>query len=380
MNLLICASDNNDHSGAFLCLVDLCRLLRDKYEDNVIVILPFKGTGVKLLEKNNIQYKYVHSWPWLIKKNGGIGAFMKYKIQHMLNLVAIIRLCYIIKKYDIDIVHSNTVWGYVGIVAAKYMNVNSVWHFREIPMLSQGMDWGENIEKIKKYLSFPYFKIAVSQYVKGYYEKITNNIVMIYDGVHINELININKTWNVKEKIRIGIIGRICKGKGQEFIIDTIMHLSKSVQNKFELHIIGDGELNYLLSLQKKVVNNQLSSIVSFDGVIDNIKDIYSNIDVVCICSPHEAFGRTVIEAMGGGCLVVGVNSGSVKEIITNNVDGFLYEDNNISSLMNVIEFIINEKNNNKIIEVIKNGRLKAKEYSVEKNVDKIHSLYTKAF
>ena len=47
---------------------------------------------------------------------------------HILPVIKMIRL---IKKYKIDIIHTNTVWGLDGLLAAKILNVPHIWHIRE---------------------------------------------------------------------------------------------------------------------------------------------------------------------------------------------------------------------------------------------------------
>ena len=65
MKILFISSDNNKTSGAFLCLVELNRYLREVYNVDTFVIIPKQGDGVQLLDKYHIPYKIIPSYSWI---------------------------------------------------------------------------------------------------------------------------------------------------------------------------------------------------------------------------------------------------------------------------------------------------------------------------
>ena len=71
MKVMICSSDNCATSGAFLCMFELCRYMKNENIE-ILVILPSNGTGTELLKKHNINYKIVKSYSWVMPINGGI--------------------------------------------------------------------------------------------------------------------------------------------------------------------------------------------------------------------------------------------------------------------------------------------------------------------
>ena len=82
--VLFIASDNNPASGAFLCMVRLCAILKKKYNIEVKVILRKQlkhEEGVKLLEKEGIPYQWISSYNWIIEDTDRVSLVKKIKIQ-----------------------------------------------------------------------------------------------------------------------------------------------------------------------------------------------------------------------------------------------------------------------------------------------------------
>ena len=67
MNIMYIASDNYAGSGAFLSLVNLARNIREKYKENVLIVLPRKGDGEELLLQYSIPYIHIYTFNWCIR-------------------------------------------------------------------------------------------------------------------------------------------------------------------------------------------------------------------------------------------------------------------------------------------------------------------------
>ena len=133
MKILLIASDNYSGSGAFLCLVDLCRLMENKYGHQVKVLLPYKGDGNKMLREYDISYKMVKSFNWIIgiEERTKIRCKVESTIKKIVNVVAIMRIATLAKKEKYDVIHINTTYSYVGAIAAKLIKCPFIWHIRE---------------------------------------------------------------------------------------------------------------------------------------------------------------------------------------------------------------------------------------------------------
>jgi glycosyltransferase involved in cell wall biosynthesis len=103
--------------------------------------------------------------------------------------------------------------------------------------------------------------------------------------------------------------------------------LVKSFKNVHFI-IIGDDLFNENVDYTDELKNNiqiqGLEKNISFIGHRKNIKDYMSCLDIVMHCSIDEPFGRVIIESMALGKPVIAYDSGGPREIIADQVTGFL--------------------------------------------------------
>lgn len=104
--------------------------------------------------------------------------------------------------------------------------------------------------------------------------------------------------------------------KGQEYVIKAISDLKKS---KISLHykLAGGNRKNstFLYDLAKK---NRVLENVEFCGSLSakEMNDFYDSIDIYIQPSKQEGLPRSVIEAMGRGCPVIGSDIAGIPELI----------------------------------------------------------------
>jgi len=95
---------------------------------------------------------------------------------------------------------------------------------------------------------------------------------------------------------------------------------------------------------------------------------------IVNLSTQPEPFGRTIIEAMSCGKVVVATNLGGPKEIIENGVDGFLVEPK-VDEICEVILQILSDDELYKKISFAAMNKVKEK-FSLSKQIDQIEKLY----
>lgn len=381
MNILLVSSDNNKTSGAFLSLVELAVNLETRYGHKVFVILPKPGDGISLLENHHINYKIVPTLSWIVYKNVSIKSIVKYCIKGiglLLNIISILYLCFFIHKHKIDIVHNNTIFTYIGAVASKIMRKPLVWHIREdIENAFTSKLFNNRLGY--KLINSSNCIIFVSNYIQSRYTRHIDNTkyVVIYDGIDTsfykvrpiltNDLVN------------IAVIGHLNQNKNQIELIETLHNLiSKRVTN-FHLYIIGDGELRS--ELEEYVKNHNMDSYVSFYGRRSDLYAILDTIDVVVSCSKSEAFGRTLIEAMLHGCLVISSVSenNASDEIIESGVNGLLYPLGDMRKLEYLLESILYNPQNQTYTAYAKKGQNSAfSRFTMNKTVENIQLVYSR--
>lgn len=135
-----------------------------------------------------------------------------------------------------------------------------------------------------------------------------------------------------KEKISIGIIGRLDPLKGQLFVLESV---AKMIQNGFDIQllIVGESTLHegsdYKELLLAKINEHKLENHVIIHPFINQTEYFYNAIDIFVMASEGETFGMVTIEAMSSGCTIIGTDNAGTPEILGQGEYGMLYEYNN---------------------------------------------------
>ncbi|WP_415942193.1 glycosyltransferase family 4 protein [Mitsuokella multacida] len=379
MKILFISSDNNKTSGAFLCLVELNRYLREVYNVDTFVIIPKQGDGVQLLDKYHIPYKIIPSYSWITYNGYSIKALAKtcFKLLMMLyNYIAIKKIQTIIKKGKFDFVHTNTIFSYVGAKAAFLEHTKHIWHLREC--INEGHNSRIVVgESGYKFISKSNIVLAVSQTVRQTYQNDIDagKIKVVYDGVSAN----LYKKKNIfkDEVVQFTCIGGFIDNKNQIELINACDILKKSGQRNFHLNLVGRGPME--LNLRAEVNRLGLNDYVTFSGVFDRVQDILEKTDIVCVVSKSEAFGRTVIEGMLQGCLIIGANTlnSAIHELITDGITGFLYPCGDLDRLAHIMNACLQKDNQRHLQKVaIKGQEVALQKYTTLSNAENIMNVY----
>lgn len=373
--IMFLSSDNSVTSGAFLCMVDLCKLLK-QYGVEVVVVLPCYGNGEMLLQNTGVYYTYVLSkhWGYETVRNHDLLYKCKFKLKLCQNKRAIKKLSYMINQYGIDIVHCNTSYTYVGAVAAKQLGIPIVWHIRE-DMKVQGFQFF-NDKKARSLIESSKLIVYVSEYIKSKILLNNHRSVVLYDA--INYTTNDNqgsKDILSKPKIKMILVGAITPHKGQNDLIEACSILKRNNIVSFELLIVGKGNESYVENLKQQVKSYQLEKEIIFFGQSNAVDRLFEESDISFMCSTAEPYGRVTIEAQLAGCLVIGAASGATPELIVDGKTGYLYEAGNVEELAKcILKAISDVKRSRKIAELGQNYAKKT--YSTFNQLKGVISLY----
>jgi glycosyltransferase involved in cell wall biosynthesis len=141
-------------------------------------------------------------------------------------------------------------------------------------------------------------------------------------------------------------VGRIEKHKGIYLLLNVMLALKTSVSG-VKLFCVGEGLEE---GACRQIVREWgLQDSISFLGwkSQEELSELYSKTSICVIPSRwHEPFGRIVIEAMSKGCLVLASNQGAFLELIDENRNGFLFENNDLSSLRERVTYLLREEAN----------------------------------
>ncbi len=181
-----------------------------------------------------------------------------------------------------------------------------------------------------------------------------------------------------KENIFLSI-GRIQKQKRQ---LEAIEFLSsfREINNDFKCYFIGGPSGNsgddYFVELKEIVKDLDLESHIEFLGNLSQskIRELLNRSKLLIHTSEYETFGLVAIEAHSVGVPVISINQGSLKEIIDNNINGYIAESFKDPYLN---EFILKILNDDKFADYISKSAINsAKKYDWKNTTKELNDLY----
>lgn len=136
-------------------------------------------------------------------------------------------------------------------------------------------------------------------------------------------------------------VGRLSYQKGFDKLLDI---WSDFLPNNPDwiLNLAGDGELMSELKKKADILNIQHS--INFLGKVDNLDELYSYSDCLLMTSRYEGLPMVLLEAKSWSLPVIAYDCPTgPREIIKNNVDGFLVENNNKLAYVEKMNLIAND-------------------------------------
>lgn len=136
--------------------------------------------------------------------------------------------------------------------------------------------------------------------------------------------------------LSVARFSNLMQSKRQDVIIDTFINFDKS-NSGYNLILAGGTEVGAnIKDLEKRSKGYPIKIIKSPD--FKTLKNLYAIAKIFISASGYqinensepqkvEHFGITVVESMAAGCVPIIYNAGGHKEIIKNNVNGFLWND-----------------------------------------------------
>lgn len=169
----------------------------------------------------------------------------------------------------------------------------------------------------------------------------------------VNLLLVNEKSKNTNESISFGYIGSISPIEGLNLVAKVWENLEKEGLNN-EFHVLGGG--SYANELKGIVKNLRLKNFI-FHGVVDSnkIHEGFNKIDVIINPRLKSKISDTVtplkpLEAMAYKKLVIVSDVGGMKELITHQKTGILFEHDSVESLERVIKQVIKGGINKEIV------------------------------
>jgi glycosyltransferase involved in cell wall biosynthesis len=162
--------------------------------------------------------------------------------------------------------------------------------------------------------------IAVSSEMKGMLIKdgVRGTKIQVVENLMTSQVLNQSKPR--QEKLKLLYVGRLSPEKGCSVLVDALKLLP---QHHFEVSILGDGVQRNVLELQAQDTG------VQFLGFRKDVVEIMAEHDALIMPSYREGQPLTLIEACCMGMPVVASNVGGIPELISDGINGILFEAGN---------------------------------------------------
>ncbi len=309
--------------------------------------------------------------------NPGKGMNPNTRLSKIAYLKVIPELKKIIRIFNPDIVHAHyaTSYGLLANLSGFRPYFISAWGTDVMKFPEQNFI---NAAVLKNNLAKAAVVCATSNTIKEYIHKVIDRPVEVVPfGVDLNDFKPTPVSENNKKK---GLVISCIKSLEKIYCIDLVIKAFALVQQNnpglsLKLMIVGPGsELQNLKNLAQQL---NITNDVEFTGRIDfdKVPEYFNLSDIIVNISEYESFGVSVIEAMACEKPVIVSDTGGLKEIVDDGVNGIKVPVNNIPATVKAIEELILSEEKRKKMGV--EGRKKVESlYKWEDNLNLMIALY----
>lgn len=166
--------------------------------------------------------------------------------------------------------------------------------------------------------------------------------------------------------------GRLVPWKGFKVLIDVAAGLREQYPD-ISLVIIGNGD--ELSNLQDQVADLKMSQQVRFMGSLskDALGAAIKAADVFVLNTAYEGLSHQLIEVMDIGTPIVTTRAGGNPELITDGVNGYLVEFDNVEELTNSITRVLNHPESRE--RLVQSARGRSKQFNKETVIREIEAV-----
>lgn len=318
------------HQGAELygsdrSFVSAVCALRERHPDaRIDVVLPEPGPIVDLLQAYSTRIMFngqgilrkveLKTHPWRTLRSM-VTAWLEYR-----RLFPAYDICYV-----------NTVVCVSAIAALRTRRTGAYVHVREIPTPLPCHVFRALLRWSRARLIYNSAATAAAFGLRG---------DVIHNGVDAPQRTHLIRR-REEHQTRVVILGRVNAWKGQQFVLDALNTLGRSIP--VHVRIVGDvfpGYESLLDTLRKTAA--ACEQTVEIEGFTDDPGAHLEWADFVLVPSIQpEPFGRVAVESFAAGRPVIAAATGGLQEIVTDDVTGFLFAPGNAEAFLHALERVL---------------------------------------
>ena len=174
-----------------------------------------------------------------------------------------------------------------------------------------------------------------------------------------------------KDDFLIIMIADLNKNKNQIQLINAI-HLLKDQYYNIKAIIVGDGPMRKIL--ENEIKSRKMENNIKLLGYRKDINELINISNIGILLSYREGLPRNIMELMACGKPIIGTNIRGIRDLINDNINGYLVNLNDAKDTANKIKILYNNQckvkyMGEKSLEYIKN-------YSLNEIINDLKSIY----
>lgn len=306
----------------------------DRTRFSPVVVLPHDGPLQKHIERLDIPVEIVPSLrPWSTRRTGVLGLMYFLAILPFI-LASVLAIRRLIRRYEIRLVHSNTMVVVDGALAARSLGIPHVWHARAILTgdVPHHFILGPKMV-MAMVLALSERVIAISQAVAECFGGMpgSEKIKVVYNAIDIDAFAQSEARATYRQLLGapgdVPLVGQVANVTAVKGYTDFIRAIPKVRKMMPEVRFVGVGgtpHADYKAITTRLMSELSLGDSLILTGFREDIPQIVAALDIFVLASHYEPFGRVLVEAMAAGKPVIGTNVGGIPEIIEDGVTGLL--------------------------------------------------------
>ncbi|MGD0734816.1 MAG: glycosyltransferase family 4 protein [Terracidiphilus sp.] len=245
----------------------------------------------------------------------------------------------IIRKRNVQIIHSNTLVVFTGALAAKLTRTRHIWHVHEILVSPKLLR--RPLHFLATHLSDVVICIsnAVKQHILKDQPRYADKLVVIHNGLSLTPFLAPKDGARFRVELGIpdrapliGMVGRINQWKGQTVFVNAAKLVLARIPEAYFVvvgSVFGD-QRHFLDKLKSEIGTAGLQDRFLIADFRKDTTEALAAFDVYVHPSIlPEPFGLVVLEAMASGKAVIVSAHGGPLEMIEDGISGYLVEPKN---------------------------------------------------
>lgn len=267
------------------------------------------------------------------------------KLNPGFSISEIFKIYRLIKRGDFDVVNLHGFFYYYILTVFLLHKRVKFFYTVHSDAVMENSTWDRRLFPVKK-LFFKIgwiYPITISEASKASFTKLYGTeSELIYNGVPKPTISQVDflSVYRISPKTKLFIhAGRISKEKNQLTLCKVFQTL---ISKGFDIVLIIAG------SVQNKEIYNSikpyLSNRIHYIGERNDVPQLMSNCDAMCLPSIWEGLPITLLESLSVGCIPICSPVGGIPNVITNGKNGFLSSSSSEKDYLATMEYFLSLK------------------------------------